>query len=47
MHSCILRREILSQLQLVIVHQSRVRDDNQGGADGHDLAHCSGAWDEG
>ena len=42
----VLLLEALGQLELVIVHQCRVRDDNQWGADAQYLADRSGAWDE-
>lgn len=38
--------EALHQLKLVVVHQCRVRDDNEGGADVQGLPDGSCAWDE-
>jgi hypothetical protein len=41
----VLLLEALGQLELVIVHQGRVRDDDERGADGEYLADRAGAWD--
>jgi hypothetical protein len=38
--------EALNQLKLVVVHQCRVCDDNERGADVQDLPDSSRAWDE-
>ncbi len=42
----VLLLEALGQLELVIVHQRRIGDDNQWGADAQYFTDGSGAWDE-
>lgn len=44
--SQVLLRKALGQLELVIVHQCRVRDNDQWGTDAQYLANSPGAWDE-